>query len=80
MSKPVEQKALLAILGAGFAVTLGVSPLASATENPFGAVSFAAGTQVAAEHKCGAGAEGGCGAQRDDEDGDDDEGDEDKED
>ena len=74
MSKPVEQKALLAVLGAGFAVTLGVSPLATATENPFGAVSFAAGTQVAAEGKCGAGTEGGCGAMSDDES-DEDEGD-----
>ena len=65
------------MLGAGFAVTLGASPLAAATENPFGAVSFAAGTQVAAEHQCGAGAEGGCGAMSDDE-GDGDESDDDK--
>lgn len=70
MTKPAEHKALLAVLGAGFAVTLGVSPLAGAAENPFGAVSFAAGTQVAAEGGCGAGTEGGCGAMSDDDDSD----------
>ena len=72
MSKPVEHKPLLAVLGAGFAVTLGVSPLAGAAGNPFGAVSFAVGTQVAAEGGCGAGAQGGCGAMSDDDDSDSD--------
>ena len=58
MSKPTEQKSLITALGAGFALSLSLAPLAQASENPFGAKFFAAGTQVAAEHSCGA--EGKC--------------------
>ena len=81
MNKPVEQKTLLAVLGAGFAVTLAASPLVAATENPFAAVSFASSTQVAAEQPCGVDAAAGCSAQRDDDEADDeDDKDDDKED
>ena len=64
MSRTPDQKALLTALGAGFAVSLAVSPLAGATENPFSAETFKAGTQVAAESGCG-GSQGGCGAMAD---------------
>ena len=68
MSKPTEQKLLITALGAGFALSLSLAPLAQASENPFGAKFFAAGTQLAAEHSCGA--EGKCGAMTDDDDAD----------
>ena len=54
MSKSTEPKSLLTALGAGLALSLSCAPLAQASENPFGAKFFAAGTQVAAEHACGA--------------------------
>ncbi len=68
MSKSTEPKSLLTALGAGLALSLSCAPLAQASENPFGAKFFAAGTQVAAEHACGA--EGKCGAMTDDDDAD----------
>ncbi len=64
MPRTPDQKALLTALGAGFAVSLTVSPFAGATENPFSAETIKAGTQVAAESSCGA-AQGGCGAMAD---------------
>ena len=60
-------------MGAGFGLTLPAIPLVAATENPFAAVSFASGTQVAAELPCGVDAAAGCSAQRDDDEGDDEE-------
>jgi uncharacterized low-complexity protein len=68
MSKSTESKSLLTAMGASLALSLSLAPLAQADENPFGAKFFAAGTQVAAEHSCGA--EGKCGAMTDDDDAD----------
>ncbi len=64
MSKNEESKSVAVALGATFAVTLAVSPLVNAAENPFGATQFASGHMVAGEEgKCGSekGTEGKCG-------------------
>jgi uncharacterized low-complexity protein len=72
MAKKTELKAVAAALGTTFAVTLAVSPLANAAENPFGVTQFQAGYMVAGEEgKCGGdkgadakGAEGKCGGEK----------------
>ncbi len=72
MAKNPELKALAAALGTTFAVTLAISPLANAAENPFGVTQFQSGYMVAGEEgKCGGekaaddkGAEGKCGGEK----------------
>jgi hypothetical protein len=68
MSKKSELKSIAAVLGTTFAVSLAVSPIANAAENPFGATQFQTGYMVAGEEgKCGGdkGAEGKCGGDKD---------------
>ncbi|MFK8067243.1 MAG: hypothetical protein AB8D52_03265 [Gammaproteobacteria bacterium] len=71
MLKKNALKPVSAIMGTAFAVSLAASPLANATENPFGMSELSNGYMVAdghAEGKCGEGkcgeakeAEGKCG-------------------
>ena len=67
MVKSPELKAVAALLGTTFAVTLAIAPIANAAENPFGITQFQSGYMVAGEEgKCGGnkGAEGKCGGEK----------------
>ena len=64
MSKKSTLKPVAAALGTTFAVSLAVSPLANAAENPFSMNELSSGYMVAdahAEGKCG---EGKCGDKK----------------
>ena len=77
MGKKNQLKPLAAALGTTFAVTLAVSPIANAADNPFSATTFQSGYMVADGHgegKCGEGkcgeskgGEGKCGESKDGE-------------
>ena len=62
MSKKSTLKPIAAALGATFVVSLAVSPVANAAENPFSLTAFDSGYEIAGDHekegKCG---EGKCG-------------------
>ncbi len=63
MSKKSEFKPLAAALGTTFAVTLAISPVANAADNPFSMTQYENGYMVA-EGKCG---EGKCGESKGEE-------------
>ncbi len=80
MANNYRLKPIAAALGATFAVTLAVAPLAGAAENPFSMTEFESGYMVAegaGEGKCGEGkcggdkkeAEGKCGGDKKDAEG-----------
>ena len=61
MSNKVSLKPIAAALGTTFAVSLAISPMANASENPFSMNELSSGYMLAgdaAEGKCG---EGKCG-------------------
>ncbi len=60
MSKRIQLKPLAAAIGTTFAVSLAVSPVANAADNPFGMTQYENGYMVA-EGKCG---EGKCGDKK----------------
>ena len=68
MSNKSNLKPIAAALGTTFAVSLAMSPVASATDNPFSMNELSSGYMVAdahsAEGKCG---EGKCGESKDGE-------------
>jgi uncharacterized low-complexity protein len=67
MAKSPELRTLAAAIGTTFAVTLAISPIANAAENPFGVTQFQSGYMVAGEEgKCGGekAAEGKCGGEK----------------
>ena len=65
MAKKTKIKPLTAALGAGFTISLTLSPITHAADNPFEVISLGSGYMVADGHegKCGEGkcGEGKCG-------------------
>ena len=59
MIKKTQLKPIAAALGTTFAVTLAMSPLVNAADNPFAVTEFKGGYMVAAGH-----GEGGCGEDK----------------
>lgn len=69
MSKKVSLKPVAAALGTTFAVSLAISPLANAAENPFNMTELSNGGYMIAEGNCGEKkeAEGKCGESKSEE-------------
>ena len=61
MSKATNLKPIAAAIGTTFAVSLALSPIAQAAENPFNLTELSGGYMVAGDHAEGKCGEGKCG-------------------